>query len=87
MKPNTKIVNLTSDLNVRITKNAEKLPSLDYIYNQVHFLNQLPLMVLCKSALIMPDEYFIDIIKISWNLLLNSDQEVSSAAGLNNKII
>lgn len=80
-KQSTKMINLTSDLNVRMSKNAEKLPSLEYFYNQVHLLNQLPLLVLCKSVLIMTDDLFIDVIQITWNLLLNSDQEISSAAG------
>lgn len=79
-KQSTKMLNLTNDLNVRLTKNAEKLPSVDYLYNQVHCLNQLPLLVLCKSVLIMNDELFVDVIQITWNLLLNSDQEISSAA-------
>lgn len=83
-KPSTKMINLTSDLNVRLTKNAEKLPSVEYLYNQVHFLNQIPLLVLCKSVLIMNDDLFVDVIQITWNLLLNSDQEVSSAAGMLN---
>lgn len=77
-----KMLNLTNDLNVRLTKNSEKLPSVDYLYNQVHFLNQLPLLVLCKAVLIMNDELFVDVVNITWNLLLNSDQEISSAAGL-----
>lgn len=80
-KPSTKFINLTNDLNIRISKNAEKLASVEYAYNQVHFLNHIPLLVLCKSVLVMTDDLFVDVINITWNLLLNSDQEVSSAAG------
>lgn len=84
---NTKLLNLAAnDLNamrqIQNNKNDKLLlPSVDYLYNQVHFLNQLPLLVLCKSVLIMNDELFVDVIQITWNLLLNSDQEISSAAG------
>lgn len=64
-----------------MSKNIEKIPTIDYTYNQVHYLNQIPLLILCKSILVMSDDLFTDVIKISWNLLLNSDQEISSSAG------
>ncbi len=54
--------------------------TIAYIYNQVQHLNQIPLLVLCKGVLIMPDELFIDLIRIVWNLLLNSDQDIASSA-------
>lgn len=59
----------------------KKLPTIDFILNQIQYLNQVPLLLICKSVLIINDEYFTDLIKISWNLLLNSDQEISSSAG------
>jgi protein unc-80 len=49
--------------------------------NQIQRLNQIPLLALCKCVLIMSDELFLDLVKITWNLLLNSDQEIASAAG------
>ena len=62
-------------------KNKEKMPIIDYIYNQLQDLNQIPLLVLCKSILIMTDDLYIDLINITWELLLNSDQEIASASG------
>ena len=59
----------------------EKLPTIDFIENQIQYLNQTALLIICKSVLVINDDYFIDLIKVSWNLLLNSDQEISSAAG------
>jgi hypothetical protein len=68
------------DLNLNIMLN-KKYPTIDFIFNQVQNLNQIPLLLICKSVLIINDEYFTDLTRISWNLLLNSDQEISSSAG------
>jgi protein unc-80 len=72
-----------SGLNIefRLRKKKEKMPIIDYIYDQIQNLNQIPLLVLCKSILILTDDLYLDLIKITWNLLLNSDQEIASAAG------
>lgn len=69
-------------LRTKLERNKAKIPTCDYIYNQVHFLNHIPLQLLCKSLLVMSDDLFIDIIDFSWNLLLNSDQEISSSAAV-----
>jgi hypothetical protein len=68
-----------SDL--KFTRERPKLPILEYIYNQIQNVNQMPFLVLCKSILILTDDLFVDLIKITWNLLLNSDQEIASASG------
>jgi hypothetical protein len=73
-----------NQLRMELNRMNEKIPTIAYVYNQVHFLNHIPLIILCKSALIINDDLFIDIIKISWSLLLNSDQEISSSAGMFN---
>lgn len=59
----------------------EKLPTLDYVYNQINQLTQIPLLLLCKSIIVMNDSFFVDLVHISWNLLLNVDQQVASSAG------
>ncbi len=59
----------------------EKLPTLDYVYNQINQLTQIPLLLLCKSVIVMNDSLFADLVHISWNLLLNVDQQVASSAG------
>ena len=69
------------NLEYRMRKNKEKMPIIDYIYNKVQNLNQIPLLVLCKSILIMTDDLYVELIPITWELLLNSDQEVAGAAG------
>ena len=84
---NQNINNLNADkvrannLRKELNRMNEKIPTIGYVYNQVHFLNHVPLIILCKSALIIHDDLFLDIIKIAWSLLLNSDQEISSSAG------
>lgn len=62
---------------------SEKLPTMDFITNQIQYLNQTALLIICKSVLVISDDYFVDLIKVSWNLLLNSDQELASSAGNN----
>lgn len=69
-------------LRTKLERNKEKISTCDYIYNQVHFLNHIPLQLLCKSLLVMSDELFFEVIDFSWNLLLNSDQEISSSAAV-----
>jgi hypothetical protein len=78
---NRKLSNINNNLNFRMSKNSEKIATIDYAYNQVHYLNQIPLLILCKSALVMTDDLFVDVIRVCWNLLLNSDQEIASSAG------
>ena len=70
------------NLEYKMRKNKEKMPIIDYIYNQIQNLNQIPLLILCKSILIMTDDLYFDLINITWELLLNSDQEIASASGL-----
>ena len=65
-----------------LTKNKiKKIATIEYIGNQVFGLNQIPLLILCKSVLVMPDDLFINLVRITWNLLLDSDQELASSAG------
>jgi protein unc-80 len=42
----------------------------------------MPLLILCKSILILSEDFYVDLISITWNLLLNSDQEVASSAAV-----
>jgi hypothetical protein len=62
-------------------KKSENHLIIDFISDQIQNLNQAPLLILCKSILIMNDEYFIDLISIVWQLLINSDQEIATSAG------
>jgi len=66
---------------VKLNQAVDLAPgTISYIHNQVQNLNQMPLLVLCKGILIMPDELFVDLIGIVWHLLLNSDQDIASSA-------
>lgn len=49
--------------------------------NQIQNLNQIPLLLICKSVLIMSDDLYVRLVKIAWRLLLNSDQEIVTSAG------
>lgn len=49
-------------------------------FSQVMDLFQAPLLVLIKSATIMNDEAFLDIIPIAWELLLDVRKETVAAA-------
>ena len=69
------------NLEYKLRRNKEKMPIIDYIYDQIQNVNQVPLLVLCKSILILTDDLYLDLIEITWDLLLNSDQEIASAAG------
>lgn len=53
---------------------------VSFVHNHVQTLNQMPLLVLCKGLLVMPDECFADLVPIVWQLLLNADQDMASAA-------
>ncbi len=42
---------------------------------------QIPLMILCKSSILLEDEHYSQILDLSWQLLLDRDEELSSCAG------
>ena len=49
-------------------------------FSQVMDLFQAPLLVLIKSATILNDDAFLDIIPIAWGLLLDVHKETAAAA-------
>jgi hypothetical protein len=61
-------------------KNKEELPMLKYINRQVKDAFHAPLGTLLKGALVMSDDLFIDILPVTWELLLEMNQEVAAAA-------
>lgn len=42
---------------------------------------QIPLMILCKSAVVLEDEHYSEILPLSWQLLLDRNEELVSCAG------
>ncbi|XP_046453317.1 protein unc-80 homolog isoform X4 [Daphnia pulex] len=69
-----------SDGDENKSKKKEDHPMVKYIKFQVMDLFQAPLLVLIKSATIMNDEAFLDIIPIAWELLLDVQKETVAAA-------
>jgi len=44
---------------------------------------QIPLMILCKSSVLLEDEHYSQILRLSWELLLDRNEELSACAGKN----
>ena len=42
---------------------------------------QIPLMILCKSSVVLDEEHYSQILYLSWQLLLDRNEELSSCAG------
>ncbi|XP_021940294.1 protein unc-80 homolog isoform X4 [Zootermopsis nevadensis] len=61
-------------------KLKEQPPILKYIKTQVRDVFHAPLAVLVKGAVILSEEYFVDILPIAWELLLEANQEVAATA-------
>jgi hypothetical protein len=38
-------------------------------------------MILCKSSVLLEDEHYSQILRLSWELLLDQNEELSSCAG------
>lgn len=44
-------------------------------------MTQVPLMILCKSSVLLDDEHYSQILNLSWELLLDRNEELSACAG------
>jgi hypothetical protein len=42
---------------------------------------QIPLMILCKSSVLLEEEHYSQILHLSWELLLDRNEELSACAG------
>ncbi|CAF3808214.1 unnamed protein product [Rotaria magnacalcarata] len=51
-----------------------------YLEKQVGSLMQIPLKILCKSSILLEDEHYSQILPLSWELLLDRNEELSSCA-------
>ncbi|CAF0895311.1 unnamed protein product [Rotaria sp. Silwood1] len=51
-----------------------------YLEKQVGTLTQVPLMILCKSSVLLEDEHYSQILNLSWELLLDRNEELSACA-------
>ncbi|XP_055584997.1 protein unc-80 homolog [Uranotaenia lowii] len=73
----------TSQYSQRIddTKKTQETPLvLKYIKNHVRDLFHVPLATLTKGASVLTEEQFVDVIPVAWELLLETNQEVSAAS-------
>ncbi|XP_067205239.1 protein unc-80 homolog isoform X2 [Linepithema humile] len=53
---------------------------LKYIKTQVKDAFHAPLATLIKGAVIMPEDLFVEVLPVAWELLLESNQEVAASA-------
>lgn len=60
----------------------DESPILRYVRAGVKNLLHCPMSSFLKGAVILPRESFIDMIKFSWNLLLEDDQQLSRTASV-----
>lgn len=67
-------------LNKDSVNNTETPPILKYVKNYVRELFHIPLSTLIKGAVILNEELFIEAIPIAWELLLETNQEISSSS-------
>ena len=44
---------------------------------------QIPLMILCKSAVLLEEEHYFQILHLSWELLMDRNEELAACAGIN----
>ncbi|CAF3737280.1 unnamed protein product, partial [Adineta steineri] len=51
-----------------------------YLEKQVGTLTQIPLMILCKSSVLLDDEHYSQILNLSWELLLDHNEELAACA-------
>ncbi|KAE8737653.1 hypothetical protein FOCC_FOCC016879, partial [Frankliniella occidentalis] len=61
-------------------KTKEVPPILKYLKNQVRDVFHAPLATLVKGAAVMTEDQFIEILPVSWELLLEHNQEVAATA-------
>ncbi len=68
--------------NYRSLIKKEENPTLKYINLQVKNPFQAPISMMIKGALVLPQTYFEELMLLSWNLLLEDDQQLSSTSAV-----
>ncbi|XP_054724860.1 protein unc-80 homolog [Uloborus diversus] len=63
-------------------KQKEELPILKYIKSQVKDLFHSSMSTIIKGAVVMPEELFTEILTVSWQLLLEYNYQLTSAAAV-----
>ncbi|CAF3405487.1 unnamed protein product [Rotaria sp. Silwood1] len=70
----------TADLHIKKGINTHFNTISTYLEKQVGSLMQIPLMTLCKSSVLLDNEHYSEILPLSWELLLDGNEELSSCA-------
>ncbi|CAF0857757.1 unnamed protein product [Adineta steineri] len=70
----------TTDLPTEKEMNTYFKSSSTYIEKQVGSLMQIPLLILCKSSVLLEDEHYTQILRLSWELLLERNEELAACA-------
>ncbi|CAF3964235.1 unnamed protein product, partial [Rotaria sp. Silwood2] len=70
----------STDLHMKKKINTHFKTISTYLEKQVGSLIQIPLMILCKSSVLLDDEHYSQILPLSWELLLDGNEELSSCA-------
>ena len=52
-----------------------------FLFTKVQNLTQSPMSIITKSAPILSEDSFVDMLPVAWELLLENDQELAAAAG------
>uniref|UniRef100_A0A0K2T575 Uncharacterized protein n=1 Tax=Lepeophtheirus salmonis TaxID=72036 RepID=A0A0K2T575_LEPSM len=61
-------------------KNEEPKPILKYLQQRVRSLFHIPLYVINKSSCILSESIFLELLPVTWELLLEADKDVVGAA-------
>lgn len=61
-------------------RSEENSPILKYIKNHVRELFHIPMAIMIKSAVVLTEDFFIEVIPAAWELLLEKNPEISTSA-------
>ncbi|CAD5116523.1 DgyrCDS5405 [Dimorphilus gyrociliatus] len=75
-----KIASVLEKKQKKVSNVKDEAKIVKYLRAQVQNLTQAPLAIICKSAPILSEENFIDMLPVAWELLLESDQELVAAS-------
>ena len=71
----------TADPQLESQTNTHFTTIATYLEKQVGMSTQMPLMILCKSSVLLDDEHYSQILNLSWELLLDRNEELAATAG------
>ena len=60
----------------------ENVLMTNFLKKRAFSLTHLPFVVICKTAAVLPRQIFLSVIPAAWQLLMDSNLQMSSSAGL-----